>query len=246
MSNIEIDLKLLFKKLEGKRYCIIKLPDEFPTYRIGSDLDIFCYDIEDISKVILSFLQNVISSDLSIQLTNMSKQIYIDLMVNNEINFRFDLYGSLPIYENVLIKEAFFSSIIEDAKDMEQGSCVVKVPSLIDESILRYIEYQEWYAQRPDKIKHIKYLEEKIKNAEIDSNKLFDKLHFYVKIPMATEGRNVSSNGYIRYLSYLYKILKKVLAVIKSKGLKEALSLIYMKIFKVPDRGSVNPTPLGG
>ena len=232
MSNIKVDLKPLFEKLETKSYSVIKLPSEFPDYKIGSDLDIFCYDVEDISRVVLAYLQEIISKDLSVKIINRRTQIYIDLMYKDKIHFRFDLYGTLPTYKNILIKEAFFSSVIENSQTIEENGCKVKVPSQIDESILRYIEYQEWYGQRPDKIKHIKYLEEKIKNSEIDINRLLDKLHYYTELPQVEENRQVSSSGIVRYFSYFLNLAKKVLKVIKEKGLKETLRLIIKKVKK--------------
>ena len=232
MSNIKIDLKPLFEKLETKSYSVIKLPSEFPDYKIGSDLDIFCYDVEDISRVVLAYLQENISKELSVNITNKGTQIYIDVMYKDKIHFRFDLYGTLPTYANILIKEAFFSSVIENSQMIEKNGCKVKVPSQIDESILRYIEYQEWYGQRPDKIKHIEYLETKIKNSEIDINKLLDKLHYYTELPRAEEDRQVSSSGVIRYFSYLLDLVKKVFRVIREKGLKETFRLIIKKVKK--------------
>jgi hypothetical protein len=115
---------------------------------------------------------------------------------------------------------------------IEQNGCKVKVPSAIDENILRYIEYQEWYGQRPDKIKHIEYLEEKIKSSEININNLLDKLHYYTELPKIEENRQVSSSGVVRYFSYLLDLVKKVFRVIKEKGLKETLRLIIKKVKK--------------
>ncbi len=232
MSNIKIDLRPLFEKLENKQYCIIKLPSEFPEYKIGSDLDMFCYDIEDISRVVLGYLQHVITDVLTIKLSNRGKQIYIDIMDKDNIHFRFDLYGALPNYGNIAIKEAFFSSVIENSQRIEQNQCQVKVPSQIDESILRYIEYQEWYGQRPDKIKHVDYLEDKIKSHELNIDNLLDKLHYYTELPKVKNGRKVSSSSFIRYFNYVFDMVKRVLRVVQEKGLIETIDLIVKKLKK--------------
>lgn len=102
------------------------------------------------------------------------------LLENNSINFRFDLYGSKPIYKNVEIKSAYFSSIIENSiqKSFENENFFVEFPSKIDDSILRYIEYQECYSEKPDKIKHINYTEDQISKKGIDLDVFLDKLHF--------------------------------------------------------------------
>ncbi len=235
MSDIKIDrfldLSKIFKKLEDKNYCIIKLPDVFPSYDIGSDLDIFCYDVQDISKIILSNIQEFITADLKIEIINNNTQIYIDIIHNDKIHFRFDLYGALPFYKNLDIKEAFFSSIIENSKMLKLDKINISVPSNIDEAILRYIEYQEWYAQRPDKIKHIQYLEDKMASKDIDINKMFDKLHYYIAIPNTEKNRQVSSSDSVRYIQYIYKNFKKVIQAIRTKGLVETLNIIKKKVF---------------
>ncbi len=232
MPDITIDLKPLFKKLEDKQYCIIKLPDEFPQYKAGSDLDIFCYDVEDISRRVLDCLLEIITTDLTLKITNMKSQIYIDVMDKDKINFRFDLYGALPTYENILIKEAFFSSVIENSSTIERAGVKVKVPSEIDEGILRYIEYQECYEQRPDKIKHIDYLEEKIKIKKVNTSELLDKLHYYTRLPKVEENRRVSSSGLVRYLSYIFSMLQKIFRVVKEKGLGKTIVLIVKRYKK--------------
>ena len=232
MSNQQINLLEIFKKLENKNYCIIKLPQNFPEYSIGSDLDIFCYDIQDISKIILSNIQEFISSDLKIEITDNNTQIYIDIIHNNKIHFRFDLYGALPYYENINIKEAFFSSVIENTQNIVFDNINIKIPSEIDEAILRYIEYHEWYTQRPDKIKHIKYLEDKISSQEIDLELMLDKLHYYTSLPNIEENRIVSSSDSIRYIQYLFGNVKKVFKHIKNKGILNTIHVIKNKVVK--------------
>lgn len=229
MPNIEIDLIPLFERLEDKNYCVVKLPIEFPNYKIGSDLDIFCYDIDDIAKVIVGYL----AKDLDIKITKRKGQMYIDIFgVNDKIHFRFDLYGALPSYKNILIKEAFFSSVIENSKILNQEGCQVKVPCLIDETILRYIEYQEWYGQRPDKIKHIEYINDKISDGKVNVNQFLDKLHFYTDLPDVEESRQVSTSGFVRNLSFLLIMTRKLFTMMKQKGFKDTLKKIKNRLFK--------------
>jgi len=229
MPNIKVDLISLFEGLVDKNYCVIKLPKEFPEYKLGSDLDIFCYDIDDIAKVIISNL----AKDFNVKITKRAAQMYIDILdESNEIHFRFDLYGALPSYKNILINEAFFCSLIENSQIFEQDGCQVKVPCLIDETILRYIEYQEWYGRRPDKIKHISYIEDKIVDGQVNLTQFLDKLHFYTEIPLIQESRQISSSGFLRNLSYLLFIARSVLKALRQKGPVEVLKKIKSRLFK--------------
>ena len=226
MSNFKVSLNLLFKELESRpNFCIVKLPKEFPDYIIGSDLDFFCYDIEETARTILAFLQKFISEDLTIKIIHYSNQIHIDFKNQDKIIIRFDLYGRLPAYKNVLIKESLFSSIIENSIMTERGDCKVRVPSQLDENIIRYIEYHEYYAQRPDKIKHIDYIQQSIKNSNINLNNFFDKLYYYTEIPLTTkENINLSKPSYFIYL------YKKFSSVMKQRGFKNTIVLIYKKL----------------
>jgi hypothetical protein len=223
MSNIKVDLKPLFESLEKKHYCVVKLPFDFPDYKLGSDLDIFCYDIENIGKVVLSFLKDYIGNDQTILIKNLEKQLYVDILHNDKIHFRFDIYGSLPCYRNIHIKEAFFSSVIDCSIIVEQNGCRVKVPSQIDESILRYIEYQEWYGQRPDKIKHINYLSKKIMDDEIDVESLLDKVHYFTELPRIKHNIQVSRSSFVLLINELFYKFKKFIVSINENGLAKTL-----------------------
>ena len=232
MSISKINLTEIFKSLENKYYTIIKLPEIFPLYKTGSDLDIFCFDIDDFAKNILAILQKNIDDNLHIEMNRMDGQMYIDLMERDKIHFRFDLYDRLPKYNNVNIKEGFFSSVIESSIVKELNDIKVKIPSKVDEVILRYIEYHEWFVQRPDKIKHIHYIEDQIRNNGVDVNNFFDKLHFYIGLPKLSENRHVSKFESLRYLKYLFSLFKKVFFIVKNRGFISTIKTVKSKYKK--------------
>lgn len=226
MSNFKVNLNLLFKKLESRsNFCIVKLPKEFPDYSIGSDLDFFCYDIEETARTILAFLQKFINEDLTIKIINYSNQLHIDFKDKNKLIIRFDLYGKMPVYKNILIKESLFSSIIDNSIITERAGCKVRVPSQLDENIIRYIEYHEYYAQRPDKIKHIDYIQQSIKNSNINSNDFFEKLHYYTKLPLILKKITHKSNS-----NYSFHLVNKFLNLIKERGVFYAFKIVLKKI----------------
>lgn len=211
-----INLSNVFSNLEDKDYVIVKLPDIFPDYRIGSDIDIFCYNIKDVSQTILSNVRHLVSKDITIDIEDKATQIYIDIMINNKIHFRFDIYNALPIYKNISVKESFFTSILEGSESITIKGVNIKVPSEVDEGILRYIEYHEWYALRPDKIKHIEYIKDKLK---IDIDKVLDKLHFYTSIPVnypANSSQEKNSKHFLKDTKFYFNI-RRFVKKIKTK-----------------------------
>lgn len=226
MSNFKISLNLLFKELESRsNFCVVKLPKEFPDYSLGSDLDFFCYNIEETTRTILGFLQKFISEDLTIGINHYSNHLHIDFNDRNKLVIRFDLYGKIPDYKNILIKESLFSSIIENSVLIEQADCKVRVPSQLDENIIRYIEYHEYYAQRPDKIKHIDYIQQSLKNSNINSNDFFNKVHYYTKLPIILkEDANKSKSD------YFFHLFSKFSNLIKERGFFNTLKIVLKKI----------------
>lgn len=224
-----IDLTAIFQRLKNQSYCIIKLPASFPDYDIGSDLDVFCYDIQSVSTNILGSLQEFITQDIEINVENNKDQIYIDIIEKNAIHFRFDMYGTLPYYKNVGIKKAFFSSVIENSKTINIQGVDIKVPCDIDEAIIRYIEYQEWYADRPDKIKHILYLEENIKSNNLNVEKLFEKLHYYTLVPNIRDKKKLTLFAKVRDMRENFN---KVISSVKNSGFRYTIVEIIRRVVR--------------
>ncbi|ELI6450350.1 hypothetical protein RRM63_003764, partial [Photobacterium damselae] len=179
---IKIDLKKIFSLISENRYCVIKNNIVSFDYEVGSDIDIFCYDIDSLSKNILFGLNEYLNDEKAqVTIKEMLNQRYIDFIYNGEINLRFDLYNKLPEYKNVLLKESFFSTVIETSKSKCIDGVKINVPNKKCEFILRYIEYHEWFSIRPDKIKHIDFILETYTQNEINKN--LEDLHYYISFP---------------------------------------------------------------
>ncbi len=179
-DSTQIDLEKLFVPLKDEAYCIIKLNEDFPDYRPGSDLDIFCYDLSKMANLILRFGNHYVAKGWRIKTSTLAENhVQIDFFPkgSNTLDIKFDLYGHLPNYTRIQFKEGLFTRVIDHAV---AHKCV-KTPGKIDEMILRYAEYVEYYNIRADKIKHVDYILKKASEAEREQ--FLDKLHYYTAIP---------------------------------------------------------------
>ena len=142
---MKLNLLDFFKQIENESYVVIKPSRLLPDYDVGSDIDIFCYHPEKISNKVTIFLSKYLDSNSSVSVVDENSKMHIDYIVDGKIHFRFDLYKSLPTYKNVNLKSAFFSSVIESAESKffsdDVSSIEVKIPSMTDDLILRYVEY---------------------------------------------------------------------------------------------------------
>jgi hypothetical protein len=188
---MKIDLLEIFKDLEHEVYCIIKSFD-IVNYRKGGDIDIFCYDIKIFTQKILKVTNKYLKNGFVIKINNeRSKHWHIDIIKDKKIEIRFDLYESMPNYQNIDVKESLFSSIIESRISENIRGIKIYKQSLLDETLLRYIEYIEYYKLRPDKVKHLDYILEKLE--ESNDRNFLDKLYFYTKLPQTLEIKKKNS-----------------------------------------------------
>lgn len=197
----KINLDEFFYGLANEIYCIIKIKNNFPDYSPGNDIDVFCYDSITFSKKILEIGNSYLLRGFEIKVTSTPDyhQTYIDFFYNEKLEFRFDLYQSLPAYKNIKIRPALFSSIIENAvpnkRYFQNQQFNIYVPDAIDDMLVRYIEYHEWYIQRPDKIKHLEYI---MKNNDKQSRiSLLDKIHYYTELPPTEHAENKKQNNFM-------------------------------------------------
>jgi len=212
-----LNLSEFFQRFKDETYCIIKPDKKLPEYKKGSDIDIFCYDMNKLSKIIIGIGNKYVERDLEILITKMNGQMYVDFVFksSHEIEFRFDLYEKLPMYKNILLKPALFENVLENRVSFElKNSINIFIPNSIDDNILRYIEYQEWYGKRPDKIKHINYILEHFENKKM-INKFLEKLHHYTELPTVEAVYPVKNKIKVgikrNKINYIKRVIRKLL-----------------------------------
>jgi hypothetical protein len=187
-KRTKLDLDRYLYGLRNEIYCIVKLPNDFPNCRRGSDLDIFCYRVHSFGKRLLELgQQDVRQQNLEIEISKMgAEHWHIDFLSQEMIEFRFDLYGTMPAYNNMRVKPALFESIIENAVTLSRAwsgwNYNVYVPATIDDMLIRYLEYCEYFKTGPDKIHHLDYIQSLLCREDLRIG-FFEKLHHYVDIP---------------------------------------------------------------
>ncbi len=228
-SNI-LDLDCFFFNVREQIYVVVKLGD-FPNYCKGSDIDVFCYHKEEFAKAVIAVGNQYLEQGFEVRVTDKEDlQTYVDFYLDGELEFRFDLYQSLPHYEKIRIKEHYIFSVIENAsivpREFEGVQYPVHVPSVVDELLLRYVEYIEWYELRPDKIKHLDYILEAVSD---DPGRIgfLDKLHLYTELPAPHFERTWVQRSY--WLSRLASWIKKA----RSIPLSRIPGVLFRKLRKI-------------
>lgn len=190
-SNL-IDLRLFFENLAD--YVIIKLPDHFPNYNDYEDIDILCDDPERFCKHILFVGQQYVKLGFEIKVHQENNHFHVDLYPPGakRLNFRFDLLASLNVYRKIVVAPQYHHIVLASKQLITHNKVKVMVPSLEHELVIRFMEYLEWKEERPDKIKHLNFIQ---KHNNMSFIQLINK---YTNLDISVDGQNGSSLN-VRY-----------------------------------------------
>jgi hypothetical protein len=220
-----------FDVIQNEAYVVIKPSPDLPNYQVGSDIDIFCYFPTKMAELTCGFLNDNLEEGYTVALAETDEKIHIDLLYGKEMHFRFDLYKRLPIFKEITLKPAFYASVIESAKLTSIGDehkIDVKVPNSIDDFILRYVEYHEHFLSRPDKIKHIDYINEKI--SMTDKSKALEKLNYYTAFNPPIYQSKTYSEKLGENWQYYTDLYAKAKHLYKTAGVKQVISKVMKKV----------------
>lgn len=166
-------MKLLFSKLVNisnvlsdcdVSYCIAKKPEHFPEYRSYSDLDIVCSDRSMMCDFIVGKLSGRTDIEVRVNVTDTFTHIDIHEPGNPRLDIKFDLIDCVDAsYKKTLLNRDMTEDILQNRVE-ESG---FYFPAPVYEMLIRMLEYREYIDARPDKVKHLHYVNENIeKNPE--------------------------------------------------------------------------------
>lgn len=223
---IKNTLKDIFFDLKKHDYVIIKYYD-FSEIKRGSDIDIFVINEDYFLDSFLESLKNkiIVNEDLNVQLYKVSEyQTQIDLFDRNGLIIKFDLYFSFPPYINTRIHPNLFYAMIykcQKIKSKHNGiEFEINVLNDIDEMIIRYIEFNEFYSILPNKIRHIEFIESRNEKIMHD---FLHKIHQYSIVPNFNKQKQEKVSIKIKLLEWLIFHLKMIVKILLPKKIIDYL-----------------------
>ncbi|MHA1309250.1 MAG: hypothetical protein ACTSQN_18455, partial [Candidatus Heimdallarchaeota archaeon] len=161
MDLTKIDLNSFLFAVKEQKYVIIK-NDDFPNYYKDSNINIFCTDLENLVRLIMAAGNKYAEKGFQIKFCDHGSHSCVYFYLNEQLEFRFNLYNSFDVYTKFHIKPSFFMEILDNRVSercrFKNKYYSVYVPCKDDELVIRYLEYVEHYKERPDQIKHLKYI----------------------------------------------------------------------------------------
>ncbi len=134
-----------------KNYTVIRLPEKYPNMS-EKDIDILCINADYVAK----YLRKVIPRSFGfVRKMGQKGNIHIDIYDNDDFIIKFDLSDSLNnLYPEYNVPDGYLREVINNSIHYNG----VMVPRLEHELSLRWLEYDKYKEERPDKIKHLHYI----------------------------------------------------------------------------------------
>jgi hypothetical protein len=146
-----------------KNYVIMRIDEEFPSYKYSDDIDILTNDLEGIKEHIMKVGEKY--NDFKIKISNGSggkTHYHIDFYYKNETidDFRFDVISDLNrFYKSLNIPNDYIENVLKNKIIKNVNGVNVYIPKLSNELELRYMEYKTKIDRKPKKIKHLRFIE---------------------------------------------------------------------------------------
>jgi hypothetical protein len=224
----KININCIFEDLYKFDYVLVKVPFDPLNYTFGSDFDIFCLDCSVISDSIIKTLLGL-DCVVDIKVVNYGSRWHVDIYEAGSLNVRFDICSDFPIFKNISLKPYFFYELLNH-DDAIFGGVAFKVPTKINEAIIRYVEYNEYFSENPDKIKHIDWivsnLDEKLRLV------FFDRLHYFLSFPLPMSPSVSHWSRYIGTFKYIYYLVHRAIEFSNHYGMALTLRKIRERLRK--------------
>ena len=130
--------------------------EAFPSYQVGTDIDIL---VSCLDTSVCAIVDRCASSNFrhALRILQPDVHAHLDMLDDStgSLHLRFDLYTALP-YTRFRLHPGLWSNVLSHR--VRRGP--VWQPRPQDDLALRYAEYIEHQDRRPEKIKHLRYVEE--------------------------------------------------------------------------------------
>ncbi|MBX2852611.1 MAG: hypothetical protein KTR15_12805 [Phycisphaeraceae bacterium] len=181
ISTGSIDLHRVFDQTQPHEFAVMKsLPKGSP--EPGSDIDLLCTDKVALGKQLMRNCRSLINDGYTIRLRDLpeTNQAHLDILHGDKIALRLDLHEGLGAYQHIPVKETFAQRLMDRreyaAVDCPKGLLQLPVPDATDNLVLRYLEYQEWFDRRPDKIKHAEHIADRFASDPSATKTFYERL----------------------------------------------------------------------
>ena len=219
----EIDVSSALDLLIPGLDVVVKRRKSLPKVAAGSDIDIFSIRPTGLLSVFRNHFAVVRILDKQITSIKQINQFQWHFDVrdgNNSLGIRFDIYGSIPDWENFRAKGSLFEAVITSSLDKGSTKEPFPAPNPVHEALVRHFEQLNALGSGALKNHHTEWI---LKFLTDDQLEIFwESFHHYLSMPAAREATQPRDLMYELTLFSSRRRLQMLLKGIRTVGLKIA------------------------
>lgn len=139
-------------------YVVLRRSDIFPEISVGSDIDILVEDRGYAEKILVEHFLQVDVDNYAIQVDRREAHTHIDLFADSVLLLRFDLIDSFEFLNKIHVKLGFCAHVLTNKTRERIDGKTIYFPAPLDDMLIRYLEYIEYFEAIPTKEKHLSYV----------------------------------------------------------------------------------------
>ena len=222
-NGIDMTIKNYISGLDN--YVILSPSPDFPNIKSGSDIDLLVEDRNYAEKIIVKNLLSEVNKGFEVIVSVEKSHTHIDLIKNTSLYIRIDLIDSFIEFKKIKISRSLPIHILTNKIEKKIGEEIFFFASPLDDLLIRYIEYIEYFEMLPTKEKHLRYLYANLPDGEWNS--FIDYCYRFIKIIHSTYQDTSSPRGQLPVLKFIKKIVSRL-----PYPIQKAIKTIYKKIKK--------------
>lgn len=153
---MKVDILHILSKLDN--YVVLRASDIFPNVAIGGDIDILVDDRAYAEKILVAYFLTSPYPNIEVEISQNSEHTHLDIINGKNLICRFDLIDSFNFLSKIHVNHSLTTHILGRKEIREVNGHAIFFPSKMDDLLVRYIEYIEYFSELPTKEKHIEYI----------------------------------------------------------------------------------------
>ncbi|MDR2820440.1 MAG: hypothetical protein LBB60_07930 [Desulfovibrio sp.] len=139
-------------------YAVLKKTDVFPAIPLGGDIDVLVEDRAYAEKLLVEHFLRSDAGTYTLSAEQRDYHTHIDLLREGKILIRFDLIDSFDFLRKIHVKHSFATHVLTNKVGETVEGKTLFFPSPLDDMLIRYLEYIEYFETIPTKQKHLDYV----------------------------------------------------------------------------------------
>ena len=181
----QVIISHFFEGIKDQEYVLLKYTDIAGIIQDSHDIDLLAISPDDLVNSALNKLSPLLlQHGYGAKVKSYAGHVHLDIIKDSKLIIRFDVLTSFAIFYRLNIKPSFDTWLIAKSINVPFLDSVCKVLPEIENCLVKYFEYCEYYALYDTKKIHYEYVMDSIKDDPASLNRFFSLARHFTSPPL--------------------------------------------------------------